>query len=280
MPTLTRKLDFGKLSLTILMLLFSSTMVLPLIWMISTSFKIEAEVFEFPLRLIPRQLNVIQNYAEVWGEKARFGMYYLNSIKVTVLTTFFQVFLSALGAYGFSKVHFKGRDKVFLLYLATMMIPDQVTIVPRFVILQKVGLYNTHLGLIVMGSLSVYGVFLLRQNMIAIPESLSESARIDGANHWRTFTQIILPIVKPGLATLAILKFVWTWNDYQSPLVFLNKVELFTIQLGMRQFASEAGMYFSLVMAAAVSAIIPLIIVFIAGQRWIIEGIAAGAVKG
>ena len=106
MPTLTRKLDFGKLSLTILMLLFSSTMVLPLIWMISTSFKIEAEVFEFPLRLIPRQLNVIQNYAEVWGEKARFGMYYLNSIKVTVLTTFFQVFLSALGAYGFSKVHF------------------------------------------------------------------------------------------------------------------------------------------------------------------------------
>jgi len=116
--------------------------------------------------------------------------------------------------------------------------------------------------------------------MIAIPESLSESARIDGANHWRTFTQIILPIVKPGLATLAILKFVWTWNDYQSPLVFLNKVELFTIQLGMRQFASEAGMYFSLVMAAAVSAIIPLIIVFIAGQRWIIEGIAAGAVKG
>lgn len=280
MNALTKKLDYGKLTITVIMFLFSATMIMPLIWMISTSFKVEADVFEFPLRLIPKQWNIIQNYAEVWGAKAHFGTYYLNSIKVTLLTTFFQVFLSALGAYGFSKVSFKGRDKIFLLYLATMMIPDQVTIVPRFVIMQKVGLYNTHLGLIAMGSLSVYGVFLLRQNMIGISESLSESARIDGANHWQIFSQIILPIVKPGIATLAILKFVWTWNDYQSPLVFLNNVKLFTIQLGMRQFASEAGMYFSLVMAAAVSAIIPLIIVFIIGQRWVIEGIAAGAVKG
>ncbi len=277
---MTKSQKIGKYILTAVVILFASTMVMPLIWMISTSFKMESEVFNFPLTLIPKKWNVIENYSEVWGGTYNFGMYYLNSIKVTILTTFFQVFISALGAYGFSKINFKGRDKIFFLYLATMMIPDQVTIVPRFVILQKVGLYNTHLGLIVLGSLSVYGVFLLRQNMVMIPESLSESGRIDGANHWTIFSQIILPIIKPGLATLAILKFVWTWNDYQSPLVFLSKRELFTIQLGMKLFASEAGLYFSLVMAAAVSAIVPLIIAFIIGQKWVIEGIAAGAVKG
>lgn len=277
---LSKKTDFGKLALTIVMVIFASSMVLPLIWMISTSFKMEAEVFQFPLTLIPKKFYAVENFSEVWSAKANFGMYYLNSIKVTIITTLLQVFISALGAYGFSKVTFKGRDKVFMLYLATMMIPDQVTIVPRFIILQKMGLYNTHLSLILMGSLSVYGVFLLRQNMVTIPESLSESGRIDGASHFRIFSQIILPIIKPGIATLMILKFVWTWNDYQTPLVFLNKRELFTIQLGMRQFASEAGMYFSLVMAAAVSAIVPLIIVFLIGQKWIIEGIAAGAVKG
>ncbi len=275
-----KKIDYGKLTLTIVMILFASTMIMPLIWMISTSFKMESEVFKFPLTLIPEKFHGIENFSEVWSKKANFGMYYVNSIKVTFITTFFQVLVSALGAYGFSKISFKGRDKIFLVYLATMMIPDQVTIVPRFVILQKLGLYNTHLSIILMGSLSVYGVFLLRQNMVSIPESLSESGRIDGAGHLRIFSQIMLPIIKPGIATLAILKFVWTWNDYQTPLVFLNKRELFTIQLGMRQFASEAGMYFSLVMAAAVSAIVPLIIVFLIGQKWIIEGIASGAVKG
>jgi multiple sugar transport system permease protein len=276
----TKSQKITKVALTVVMLLFASTMVMPLIWMISTSFKMESEVFNFPLTLIPRKWNIIANYSEVWGSTYNFGLYYLNSIKVTVITTICQVFISALGAYGFSKINFKGRDKIFFLYLATMMIPDQVTIVPRFVILQKIGLYNTHLGLIVLGSLSVYGVFLLRQNLVMIPQSLSESGRIDGAGHFRIFWQIMLPIIKPGIATLAILKFVWTWNDYQSPLVFLSKPSLYTIQLGMRVFASEAGLYFSLVMAAAVSAIIPLVIVFLIGQRWVIEGIAAGAVKG
>ncbi len=207
-------------------------------------------------------------------------MYYLNSIKVTVISTVLQILVSALGAYGFTKIKWKGRDQLFLVYLATMMIPAQVMIVSRFVIMQKMNLYNTHMGIIMMTMFSLYGVFLLRQAMMAIPDSLCESAKIDGAGHLRIFFQIIFPLVKPSIATLAVLKFVWTWNDYQTPLIFLSNRKLFTIQLGMKLFASESGSIYSLTMAAAVSATIPLIILFLFGQRYIIDGIASGAVKG
>lgn len=256
------------------------TMLLPLVWMVSTSFKYEADVFTFPIQWIPERTNGFENYKEVWGEKYQFGLLYWNSIKVTVMTTICQVLVSALGAYGFSKVKWKFRDEIFLLYLATMMIPPQVTIVSQFLIMRQINLYNSHLGLILLQTFSVYGMFLLKQAMMSIPESLSESAAIDGASHFRIFWQIIMPLVKPSIATLAILKFTWTWNDYQSPLVFINSRELYTIQLGMRQFATEAGTYYSLVMAAAVSAILPLVIVFIFGQKSVIDGIASGAVKG
>lgn len=255
-------------------------MLTPLVWMISTSFKVENEVFAFPIQWIPQTFVGLDNYKEVWGEQYNFAMYYLNSIKITVISTFFQILVSAMGAYGFTKIKWKGRDKIFLAYLATMMIPPQVMIVSRFVIMQKANLYNTHSGIIMMTMFSTYGVFLLRQAMMGIPDSLCESARIDGANHVRIFSRIILPLITPSIATLAVLKFVWTWNDYQTPLIFLSNRKLFTIQLGMKLFASESGSIYSLMMAAAVSATLPLIIVFLFGQRYIIEGIASGAVKG
>ncbi|MDD3251329.1 MAG: carbohydrate ABC transporter permease [Lachnospiraceae bacterium] len=274
------KKKITKIILTVLFWGIGLTMLLPLVWMISTACKVEADVFNFPIQWIPPRWNLVENMKEVWGGQYNFGLYYLNSIKVTLLATFFQVFVSALGAYGFSKVKFPGRDKIFLAYLATMMIPPQVTIVSQFIIMRNIGLYNTHFGLIMMLAFSVYGVFLLRQAMMAIPESLSESAKIDGAGHPTIFFHIILPMIKPSLATLATLKFVWTWNDYQAPLVFLNSRHLYTIQLGMKQFASESGSYYSLIMAAAVSAILPLVIVFLFCQRFVVDGIASGAVKG
>lgn len=275
-----RKVPVGKWIITVIFWVIGFSMLIPLVWMISTSFKFESDVFTFPIQWIPTRTNIVENYKTVWGSEYNFAMYYWNSIKVTVLTTVAQVTVSAMGAYGFSKINWKHRDKLFLLYLGTMMIPPQVTIVSTFIVNKMLGLYDTHLGIILMLSFSVYGVFLLRQAMVAIPLSLSESATIDGAGHFTIFTRIILPLTKPSLATLAILKFVWTWNDYQTPLVFLKSRELFTIQLGMKQFQSEAGSYYSLVMAAAVSAIVPLVIVFLAGQRHVIDGIASGAVKG
>ncbi len=275
-----KKKNIWKIILTVIFWAIGITMLMPLVWMISTACKVEADVFNFPIQWIPPRWNLIENMKEVWGGEYNFGLYYLNSIKITILATFCQVFVSAMGAYGFSKIKFAGRDKIFLAYLATMMIPPQVTIVSQFIIMRSIGLYNTHIGLILMLAFSVYGVFLLRQAMMAIPESLSESAKIDGAGHLTIFFQIILPMVKPSLATLATLKFVWTWNDYQTPLVFLNSRQLYTIQLGMKQFASESGSYYSLIMAAAVSAILPLIIVFLFCQRFVVDGIATGAVKG
>ena len=280
MKNTTKKFNISKIILTIIFWAIGITMLVPLIWMISTACKVEADVFNFPIEWIPRRWNLVQNMKEVWDGRYNFGLYYLNSIKVAVLATFFQVFVSALGAYGFSKIKFKGRDALFLAYLATMMIPPQVTIVSQFIITRQLGLYNTHAGLIAMLAFSVYGVFLLRQAMMAVPDSLSESAQIDGAGHLRIFFQIILPMVKPSLATLATLKFVWTWNDYQHPLVFLSNRDLYTIQLGMKQFASESGSYYALTMAAAVSAIVPLVIVFLLCQRFVVDGIATGAVKG
>ena len=274
------KISVSKIILTVIFWGIGFSMLLPLLWMISASFKMEADVFNFPIQWIPPRFNGIENYKAVWGKQYNFGLYYWHSIFLTVTATALQMFVSALGAYGFSKVHWKGRDKVFVLYLATMMIPPQVTIVSQFLIAKQIGLYNTHLGLILLYMFSVYGVFLLRQSMLGIPESLSESAKIDGASHFRVFLQIVFPLTKPALATLGILKFVWTWNDYQAPLVFLSSRKLYTIQLGMKQFASEAGNYYSLIMAAAVSSIIPLVIAFLFGQRFVIDGIASGAVKG
>lgn len=275
-----KKWSISRVFWTIVFWMIGISMLVPLVWMISTACKIEADVFNFPIDWIPKRWNFIENMKEVWSGDYNFALYYWNSIKVTVLATVLQVFVSALGAYGFSKIHFKGRDKLFLAYLATMMIPPQVTIVSQFIIMRNIGLYNSHTGLVLMLAFSVYGVFLLRQAMLAIPESLSEAAKIDGAGHVRIFFQIILPMVKPSLATLATLKFVWTWNDYQAPLVFLNNRNLYTIQLGMKAFTSESGSYYSLIMAAAVSAIIPLIVVFLLCQRFVVDGIATGAVKG
>ena len=277
---MNNKVSTSKIILTIVFWAVGITMLLPLVWMISTACKVEADVFNFPIEWIPTRWNLVNNMKEVWGGRYNFGMYYLNSIKVTICATVLQVFVSTLGAYGFSKVQWKGRDQVFMLYLATMMIPPQVTVVSQFIIMREIGLYNTHLGIILLLAFSVYGVFLLRQAMMAVPNSLSESATIDGAGHWTIYSQIILPLVKPTMATLATLKFVWTWNDYQTPLVFLNSRKLYTIQLGMKQFASESGSYYSLIMAAAVSSILPLVIVFLFCQSFVVEGIAAGAVKG
>jgi len=279
------KLSFSKIKLsrvviTIFLAVIAVTMLLPLIWMISTSMKYEADVFTYPVEWIPKRINVVNNFKEVFSGRYSFAKFYINSIKVTLLTTLLQVTVSAMGAYAFSKINFKFRDALFLIYISMMMVPDQVTIVPKFMIFRWLRIFDTHLGLILLGSFSIYGMFLLRQFMLGIPMALSESAKIDGANHFDIFTRIILPVSKPAIATLAMLKFVWTWNDYQNPLIFLNSEELYTIPLGMTKFMTEYSTYYSLIMVASVCAIIPLIIVFLFGQRYIMDGMMVGAVKG
>jgi multiple sugar transport system permease protein len=270
---------FWKIFFTIIIGLIALTMVLPLLWMISTSFKIEGEVFEFPIRFIPKTWD-FNNYSETWNGSFNFPLYYWNSIKISVMSTIVQVAVSAMAAYAFSKIKFKFCNLIFIIYLSTMMLPSQVTLIPCFMIFKKLGLIDTHAGLIILTAFSVYGVFLLKQFMGTIPSALSEAAIIDGANHFQIFSRIMVPMTKPAIVTLAMLKFIWTWNDYQHPLIFLNTVNKFTIQLGMRTFSTENGNLYGPTMAAAVLSILPLMIVFLICQKNVIEGIAIGAVKG
>lgn len=270
----------GRILVTLFLLLLAVSCVSPLVWMVSASLKYEADVFEFPVRWIPDRLNAVDNYQTVWAGKSQFGLYYLNSVKVAVLGTAVLLVTASMAAYAFSKMRFFGRESLFWVYIASMMIPIQVTLVPRFMVVRWLGLYDTHASLIFMGAFSAYAVFLLRQNMLAVPDSMCESAKIDGAGHLRIYWHIILPVVKPSLAVLAILKFIWTWNNYQMPLIFLKSEALYTIQLGLKKFADESGTFYALVMAGSVSAIFPLLIVFLVGQRYILKGITVGSVKG
>ncbi|MDO4328067.1 MAG: carbohydrate ABC transporter permease [Lachnospiraceae bacterium] len=265
---------------TVLLGIVGIIMLAPLVWMISTSFKVEADVFNFPIEWIPKRSRGLENYKDVWMGVMPFGLYYWNSIKVTLISVVASVVIGCMGAYGFSRIEFPGRDKLFLLYIATMAIPEQVTLIPRFLIFKQIGLFDTHACLIVNTMFSVLSVFMLRQSMVTIPDELTDAAKIDGAGHLRTLFQIVIPISKPTIATFGILKFVWTWNDYQNPLVFLTSSKLYTIQLGIKMFSDAYGDYYSLMMAAAVSAILPLLIIFVFGQKYIVSGLVAGSVKG
>ncbi|CAH1219095.1 Diacetylchitobiose uptake system permease protein NgcG [Paenibacillus auburnensis] len=264
---------------TLIMLFFSIVMIVPFLWMISTSFKTPAEVFQYPIRWIPTHFNW-SHHVKVWTGDNSFVLYYLNSLKVAVLSTVGAVCLSALAAYGFSRIEFKGRNTMFLVYLSMMMVPPQVLFVPKFIMFEWAGIYNTHWALILPGMFTIFGVFMMRQFFLSVPHEISEAAFIDGAGHFRIFSRIILPMAKPSLATLAIIDFSWHWNDYENALVFLIDHDLFTVPLGLQNFILENNVDYNGMMAAATAGIIPMILVFLIGQKYIIEGVASSAVKG
>ncbi|MEK5444650.1 carbohydrate ABC transporter permease [Fredinandcohnia sp. FSL W7-1320] len=271
--------NWKKLILTSLLLLFALSMVLPFIWMLSTSFKKPIDVFTFPIEWIPTTFEW-GNYKEVWFGTKPFWVYYLNSIKVTGITVIGIVIFSSAAAYGFSRIQFKGRDAIFLLYLATLMIPEQVTLIPRFVLFNYMGIYNSHWALILPGIFTALGTFLLRQFYLSIPKDFSEAAQMEGANHFQIWTKIIIPLSKPALVSLIILSFTLNWNEFVNPLIFITSEELFTVPLGLSNFIDESGTDYTLMMAAAVSAILPVLILFLACQKWFIAGVAASGIKG
>lgn len=268
-----------KLCNTLLLSLFGAVMLLPFLWMLSASFKIESEIFQFPIQWIPSQ-PTFKNFQKVWFGKNPFFRYYINSIKVSFLSVFGTVTVSALAAYAFAKIPFRGRNAIFLLYLSTMMIPPQVTLIPRFLMMNTAGLMDTHASIIIQHIFSVIGVFLLRQFFVTIPNEINEAAKIDGAGELSIFLRLILPLSKAALSSLVILSFVWSWNEYLSPLIFLRSGELYTIPVAIDYFMSEMGTEYGLVMAAAVSAIFPLILVYLLQQKNFIASIASSAVKG
>ncbi|THF77089.1 carbohydrate ABC transporter permease [Cohnella fermenti] len=268
-----------KIAVTVILAAFAVLMMIPFLWMLSTSFKINAEVFRYPIEWIPKTWHW-DNYKKVWTGPNAFGIYYLNSMKITSITVIGNLLTSAMAGFAFAKLRFKGREFLFLLYLSTMMIPGQVLLLPRFILFDHMRLINTHWSLILPGMFTVFGTFLLRQFFSTLPNELLEAARVDGAGFWRMFWQIALPLTKPALVTLMIITFNWHWNEYEGPLIFLRSRELFTIPLGLTTYVEEMGTNYVMTMAASVSSFIPLLIVVVIGQRWFVEGIASSGLKG
>lgn len=276
---LVRK-NISKIIITFFMGILSLVFLIPLIWMISAAFKYEKDVMRFPIQWIPENINFMYNFKTVWMGRVPFYDFYFNSFKVAIITTCITLIISSMAAYSLTKIQFKGRNLVFIALLSFMIIPDQATLIPRFLLIRWFHLYNTHAAIILMSMFSIYFTFLLRQFMMGISDEYIEAARIDGAGHTRIFASIMVPLCKPILATVAIIKFIWTWNDYQNPLIFLLDKDLYTIPLGMTLFQDDYTNNYAIMMMAAVSAIIPLVIVFIALQKQVINGIALGGVKG
>ncbi len=261
------------------MLVLSVVAILPFLWMLSASFKETAHVFDFPIHWIPRH-PIFTNYITVWFASVPFYVYFLNSVKVSALSVAGAVFTSAVAGYAFAKIDFKGRNIAFILYIATLMFPPQMLLIPRFVLYRLLGMYNTHWALILPGIFEAFGTFLMRQFFTTIPDELVQAAKLDGSSHFGTFFRIMLPLSKPALATLTIFTFVGSWNAYAGPLVFLNSTHLFTIPLGLLQFQDDQETNYAAIMAASVCSLLPIFAVFLSLQRHFIEGIAMSGLKG
>jgi multiple sugar transport system permease protein len=197
-----------------------------------------------------------------------------------VIITLLQLATSSFAAYAFAKLQFKGRDVLFLAYIASIAIPWQVYMVPQFIMMRRLDLVDTHLALILLQAFSAFGVFLLRQFFISIPNDLSDAARIDGMSEYGIYFRIMLPLSKPALATLTIFTFVGVWNDFMGPLIYLNSESKKTIQLGLRMFIQQYSADYALIMAASLVSLVPVIILFLSFQRFFVEGIATSGIKG
>lgn len=269
---------WGAVLLHIFLLLGSVVMLLPFIWMLSTSLKTPAETFAYPPVWIPTQI-AWNNYSRAVSSMP-FGRFYLNSLIVTISVTVLQILTSSLAAFAFARLRFPGRNLLFLLYLATLMIPFQVTMIPNFIIVRLLGWFDTYQALILPPAFSAFSTFLLRQYFTGIPFDLDEAARIDGATSLRIWWSVILPLSGPVLAALAIFVSLNTWNEFLWPLIVTNSPAMRTLPVGLSTFQGQYKVEWNLLMAGSVIAMLPVLLVYIVAQRWFIRGIALSGMGG
>lgn len=268
----------GKVVIYILLLLIAFLMLIPFVWMLSASLKLNKDVFSFPIQWIPANPRW-RNYVDIWT-KIPLLTFIKNTAKLTIIVTLLQLFTSSFAAYAFAKLHFKGKNVLFLGYIATIAVPWQAYMVPQFMMMKSWGLNNTHLAIICLQAFSAFGVFMMKQFYEGIPTDLCEAARIDGLSEYGIWLKIMLPLSKPAISTLTIITFVNTWNDFLGPLIYLTKNELKTIQIGLRMFISQYSAEYGLIMAASVIALIPVLIIFLSLQKYFVQGVASTGLKG
>ena len=262
----------------VLLILIAALMLIPFIWMLSASFKLNKDVFTFPIEWIPSNPRP-QNYVDIWT-RIPLLTFIGNTAKLTIIVTLLQLFTSSFAAYAFAKLQFKGKNVLFLGYIATIALPWQAYMVPQFMMLRSWGLNNTHLAIILLQAFSAFGVFLMKQFYEGVPSELCEAARIDGLSEYGIWARIMLPLSKPAISTLIIFTFVSTWNDFLGPLIYLTETELKTIQIGLRMFISQYSAEYGLIMAASVIALIPVLVVFLCLQKYFVQGVASAGLKG
>ncbi|MFH0988800.1 MAG: carbohydrate ABC transporter permease [bacterium] len=268
----------ARLITAVLLLLLAFTMLLPFLWMLGTALMSELEVYQFPPKFIPTSFKWT-NFVEAMTLQP-FARFFFNTMVVAVFSVLGQLTFCSMAAYAFARLQFRWRDKIFALYLSTMMIPAIVTIIPSFLLISRFGWMNTYWALFTPTLSSVWGIFLLRQFFLMIPRELEDAARIDGASELIIFLKVILPLSKPALATLAIFSFMGSWKDFLWPLLVTNRVEMRTVEVGIASFSNLYTTDWPHQMAAAVIVLLPIVLVFLFTQRYFIRGITMTGLKG
>lgn len=261
--------------LYILLAIGALFMLFPFVWMIITSLKMPEEVLAMPPVIFPSKLD-FKNFIDIFTDKP-FGIYFFNSVLVTALVTIMQVFTSALAGYAFTRFEFKGKNAIFMIFLGTMMIPMEVTLVPNYFILKNLEWLDTYFALIIPWGASVFGIFLMRQFMMSLPRELFEQAQMDGCTHWQILWKIVFPMSKPVFVSVAIFSMLGSWNAFLWPLIMTNSQNMYTLPVGLSVFASEFATRFNLMMAAAVVATLPVLVIYFFAQNYFEEGIAAAS---
>lgn len=273
-----KKRLFHKTIIYMLLLVGAAFILLPFVWMISTSLKPSNEVLIMPPKWIPSKL-VWENY-KIAFESAPFKRYFLNSVFVSAMVTVGELITTILAAFAFSRINFRGRELLFSILIATMMVPGEVLIIPNFVTLSKFGWIDSYKALIIPWCASIYAIFLLRQYFLGIPEQLYYSAKIDGCSDIKFLWLIMVPLAKPALITLAILKIINSWNSFMWPLIVTNSEHMRTLPVALSAFSSEAGTDYNVLMAAATMIIIPIFIIYLVLQKHIVAGVTRTGIKG
>ncbi len=263
----------------IILILFVLGALFPFYWMISTSVKTLSESLQSPPTFIPQNAE-IQNYSRAF-HTAPFGRYFVNTLFIALTTVFFNLLTSVLAAYAFSSTEFPGKRVIFAFLLTTLMIPFEVTLIPNFILIKNLHLYNTYWAQIVPWAAGTFGIFLVRQFFLSIPKEIFEAAVIDGASQWGILWKVAVPLARPALVTLALFSFIGSWNSFVWPLIVTTSDSVRPIQVGLRQLTNDAGNNdFPLLMAGTALTIVPIAILYFFVQRQLIEGVASSGVKG